>query len=91
MSAAHFPNGRDRSVARLMGEVAIAAEARSARCASTERCTIRTSLVNFVTSVSQTLVLLGMNVSDAHLLTCHSLLTSKLRRMVRCLQRSRGF
>lgn len=28
---------------------------------------------------------------DGYLLTCHSLLTSNLTRMVRCLQRSRGF
>ena len=62
MSAASSPNGRDRSVARLMGEVAIAAEARSAKCACTERCTTRTLLVFFIRSVSQAIALLGSNL-----------------------------
>ena len=87
MLTARSPNGRDRSVVRLMGEVAIAAEAKLARCASIERCITRTLLVPCSPSVSQALALLGRDVSDGQSLICHSLLTLKMRHMVRCSQR----
>ena len=87
MSAALSPSGRDRSVARLMEEVAIAAEARSARCACTERCTTRMLLVLFIPSGPEALASLETNVSDGHLLTGPSLLSFKVRHMVRSLQK----